>query len=194
MATKKSLTRKKQPATTKGVKELFSQKVAVVIIVVLALAMAGYMGWRAVRAQQNVGRVQQIVGIYDSLNLGDGYRTNLIDIFGDKRTYDWDKSRTFASRVEYAHNDTPQNTRADLKQKLLAAGFTFVQTEYEGSVQPIDEYKNGTGNYVRVAVVSKVAQDHMIYGTASATDPAINHANEAPSYVTIKVNLDDNNE
>ena len=139
-------------------------------------------------------RYAQIVNIYDSLKLDGSYRVAKFDVFGDKRVYSWDHSRTYASSVEYGHNDTPQNTAADLKAKIEAAGFTPAGTAYEGSTNPQYYYLNSKGNYIRVTVTSAFVQNSITYGTFSNDDPMINHKDEAPTYVTIKVNLDDNNE
>ena len=115
-------------------------------------------------------------------------------MFGDKRVYEWDSGRTYASSVEYAHKAAPADVRASLRKKVEAAGFKFVQTEYEGSIRPIDEFKNEDGNYIRVAVTSKYVNDKYTFGDYDLDDPLVNHSNEAPSYVEVKVNLDDNNE
>ena len=139
-------------------------------------------------------RHAQIVSIYDSLKLDGSYRVAKFDVFGDKRVYSWDHSRTYASSVEYGHNDTPQNTAADLKAKIEAAGFTPAGTAYEGSTHPQYYYLNSKGNYIRVTVTSAFVQNSITYGTFNNDDPMINHKDEAPTYVTIKVNLDDNNE
>ena len=139
-------------------------------------------------------RHAQIVSIYDSLKLDDSYRAVKFDVFGDKRVYSWDNNRTYASSIEYGRNDTPQNTAADLKAKIEAAGFTPAGTAYEGSTNPQYYYLNSKGNYVRVTVTSAYIQNSIVYGTFSNDDPLINHKDEAPTYVTIKVNLDDNNE
>ena len=142
----------------------------------------------------NSERLHRIQDIYASLKLDASYRGVHSNVFGDKRAYSWDTGRTFSSSIEYAHNDTPANTRADLQKKIESAGFTKVGEAYEGSTTPQDHYRNSAGEYVRVSVSSKYVQDALTYGTLSADNPLINHKDEAPTYVTIKVNLDDNNE
>lgn len=143
-------------------------------------------------------RKQRIESVYQSLNLEDSYRPVKYDVFGDRRPYGgdpaWAKGRSQSSSIEYAHNDTPANTIAALKQKLSKAGFSLIGTAYENSTSPQWHFKNAGGTYVRVTVTSKFAQDALVYGMFNENDPLINHKDEAPSYVTIKVNLDDNNE
>ncbi len=144
--------------------------------------------------QINESRLSQIKSIYTSFNLGDSYRSAKSDIFGDKRVYSWDKSRTYSSSIEYAHNDTVSNTVADLKTKIEAAGFTQFETDYAMSVNMQYHFKNSKNQYVRVSVVPKSFEDMMVYGDSFLSAFRSSDQNAAPSYVTIKVNLDDNNE
>lgn len=149
----------------------------------------------AVRAQQI--RYDRISSIYDSLKLDNSYRVVTSNVFGDKRVYEWDKGRSFSSSVEYGHNDTVGNTFADLTKKIEARGFKKFDTPYAGSIAQQYHFKNNANEYIRVSVVSKVSHDMEIYGTPSLDDwLAIPNEQKyaAPSYVTIKVNLDDNNE
>jgi hypothetical protein len=201
MATKKSHAPSKKQRTIQITKtQVLLQRnkrlhIALALFVVVFIAVAGYAGARAARASTNKARLHEIITVYDSLKLEDSYSALQTNIFGDKRVYDWDKSRTFASKVEYFHNATPASTRADLRSKAGVAGFTFVQTEYEGSIQPIDEYKNDKGNYVRVGVMSQANYESLfLYRNPNSNDPLINHKDKAPTHVSIWVNLDDNNE
>lgn len=167
---------------------------AVLVFLFFAMAtMSWYLIDRMMVSRANQVRYDRISAIYTSFNLGDSYRIATSNVFGDKRVYEWDKGRTYASSVEYGHNDTVLNTYADLKKKIEAAGFSYFQSEYGGSVAQLDEYKNSAGEYVRVNVSTSEVHAMNIYGTPTAvTDIA--DTNAAPSYVVIKVNLDDNNE
>lgn len=167
---------------------------AVLVFLFFAMAtMSWYLIDRMIVSRANQTRYDHIAAIYTSFNLGDSYRIAASNVFGDKRVYSWDKGRTYSSSIEYGHNDTVRNTFADLEKKVEAAGFSFVQTEYADSVAQINEYKNSDGAYVRVSVETREVNDMSIYGApASVSD--ISDTNAAPSYVTIKVNLDDNNE
>ena len=167
---------------------------ALVFILFILVSVSWFTVHQFISYKTNQDRQSKILAIYDSLGLGDSYRTVKQDVFGDKRVYSWDKNRSYASSMEYGHNDTPQKTAADLKTKIEAAGFTPAGSAYENSVEPQYYYKNAEGNYIRVSVMSKYAQDTIIYGTLNNEDPLANHKDEAPTYVTIKVNLDDNNE
>lgn len=165
-----------------------------VFIMFILISVTWFTVHQSIAYRTDNARHQQIVSIYDSLKLGDKYRAIKYDIFGDKRVYSWDNSRTYASSTEYGYNDTPQNTALDLKTKIEAAGFTAAGTAYEDSTSPQYYYRNSKGNYIRVSVTSAYIQNAIAYGTFSNDDPLINHKDEAPTYVTIKVNLDDNNE
>jgi len=173
-------------------RSIVSYAVVVFLFFVMA-AMSWYLVNRMVASQINQTRLDRISSIYTSISLGDSYRIDQSNVFGDKRVYDWDHSRSFSSSVEYGHNDTVTNTFADLKKKIEAAGFTYVQTEYSGSIAQIVEYKDGNGEYIRVGVETSAVRDMSTYGTPG-TVADIADTNAAPSYVTIKVNLDDNNE
>jgi len=157
------------------------------------VTMSWYLVDRMIASRTSQTRVDRISAIYTSFNLGDSYRGASSNVFGDKRVYDWDKSRTYSSSIEYGHNDTVSNTYADLKKKVEAAGFKYFQTEYEGSIAQITEFKSDNGEYVRVSVESSEVRDMTTYGTPTSVTDIID-TNAAPSYVTIKVNLDDNNE
>lgn len=168
---------------------------AITAVVLVALLVAATFGvYKLSVNANNKMRLGKIIDIYDSLQLNNDYRMVKTNIFGDKRVYEWDKGRTFASEVTLVHAAAPTEVRAQLRKQVEAAGFTFVQTEYEGSISPIDQFKNSQGNYVRVGVMSKYAQDKYTYGDYDLNDPLANHKDEAPSYISVKVNLDDNNE
>lgn len=168
---------------------------AVIVFVLFALiSMSAYLVDRMIVARDNQIRYDQISQIYESLGLDDSYRIDQTDVFGDKRVYDWDKDRSYSSSVTYGHNATVSATFDDLKKRVEAAGFTYFETAYDGSVAKQLHFKNDKGQYVRVSVVTKLAHDMQLYGVPSVTDWNKADHNAAPSYVTIKVNLDDNNE
>ena len=169
---------------------------AVLVFLLFALtSMSLYLIDRLIAAKEVAQRRDEITSIYTSFNLdGEKYRAAKTDIFGDKRTYEWDSGRTYSSSVEYGYNDTPENTRAALKAQIEKAGFIFTNTVYEGSVSPQDHYKNSENQYVRVSVTPKAWQDAITYGTPKIDELSGLDKNAAPTYVVIKVNLDDNNE
>ena len=75
------------------------------------------------------------------------------------------------------------------------SGFSYVQTEYESSVSPVYEYKNSAGNWLRISVEPKDQADDNLYGTNNFKFESTEQTKTmSPAYVTIKVNLDDNNE
>ena len=167
---------------------------AVLVFLLFAtIAFSWYLIDRMVTSKVNQVRYDHISAIYTSLNLGDSYRVVNSNVFGDKRVYEWDKGRSFSSKIEYGHNDTVTNTFADLRKKIEAAGFTYVQSEYTGTVAQKDEYKNSDGAYVRVNVESDDIHDMLVYGTPKRVADIAN-TDAAPSYVTVRVNLDDNND
>lgn len=165
-----------------------------VFVLFVSLALSLFFINRLIVNKENTDRYDKIMGIYSKLDLDKSYRAVKSDVFGDKRVYSWDKGRSYSSSQVYARNATPADTAADLQKKIEAAGFQYVQTEYADSTNPVFEYRNKSGNWIRVSPESKFVYDAYTFGTTSASDPLVNHKDEAPSYVTIKVNLDDNNE
>lgn len=157
------------------------------------LSMSAFLIDRLVVNKHNTTRYNDISAIYDGLKLGPEYREISSNIFGEKRTYTSDKNRSYASSITYGHNDTPANTSAELKKRAEASGFTYLQTSHEGTANPVMEFKNKDDQWLRIAVTSKSTQDTYMYGLP-AGDPASDHSNEAPSHVSIKVNLDSNND
>lgn len=170
-----------------------------IIVLATVASMAAYAKHRSV-ADLNQQRYDRIVAIYNSLKLGDDYEVTSVNVFGDKRVYEWDSGRTQSSIMTYVYPATVSDTLADLNLKVTAAGFTYFDEPYPGT--PISRqfhYKSEKGEYIRVTVSSKVYDDAFqnarIINEASIIDAVAGvDTNAAPSNVTIKVNLDDNNE
>jgi hypothetical protein len=166
--------------------------VSVAAVVVLALFTA-----QAFIRHQEQARLDRINAIYASLNLDDSYILSDSMVFGDKRVYEWDDSRTYSSRKEYIKADTVSNTVAELDAKIKAAGFGFIDEPYPGTVSTQYHYKSPNGEYVRLTVASKPYWDAT--SNAALMNQSLDNfssmdTNAGPSKVTIKVNLDDNNE
>ena len=177
------------------VRRSLSMYAVVVFLMFWLVAITAFMIDRILLEQLHSTRYKKISNIYTSLNLGDSYRIADSNIFGDKRVYDWDKSRTRSSSVEYGRNSSVKDTIADATEKIKKAGFSHIQTEYENSLSPVYEFKNDKGNYIRLQVIPDAAHDDALYGTNTAPFISTEQTQaQSPSYVTIKVNLDDNNE
>ncbi len=173
--------------------------VGIYTIVVTTLVVAAFAVSHFVTAQHNKSRLDRIQAIYSSLELPRDYQEEYSNVFGDKRPYDWGEGRTFSSEIRYAHGDTVSNTFADLDKRIKDAGFTFVYEPYPGSVSKQYHYKSDKGEYVRMSVSSKPYDDawrNYALLKQSMPDDVLNNfdTNAGPSNVTIKVNLDDNNE
>jgi hypothetical protein len=172
--------------------------VGIYAIAVATIIIAAFFVANKVNEHQMGARYDRIQAIYSSLKLDDSYRVETANVFGQKRVYSWDKSRTYSSEIKYVHGDTVSNTVAELDGKIKAAGFTFMNEPYAGSVFTQYHYKSADGEYIRLSVSSKPYDD----ATASAyvmdkdTTEIINtlDKNAGPANVVIKVNLDDNNE
>jgi len=195
---------KKKPSI-KEIRKRYSrrQKIIGVSIVVLALTLLSVSIIIFYPMAYNGLRKERILGIYDSLNLtsiSDDYAVPVTDnVFGDRRVYDWDKSRTFSSERDYIRKADVQSTASELDKAIKAAGYSFYEERYPGSLQKTPTYKSAKGEYIRVTISSKARDDDLwnkllmnsdiSKDEADAVDP-----NSGPSNVQIKVNLDDNNE
>lgn len=202
MVTKRSAHKKQHVSTTSThillKKGIFIYSLLVFIIFALIVFVSGSV-LMGKEYQTNQARKQRILDIYSSLNLGEDYRTDKIDVFGDKRPYgseDWNKGRTFSSSMTYGHQASASETFSDLKQRIETAGFTQITGPDYGSTAPArqDHYKNDRGEYIRVSVAPKAWHDALVYGTALPAPQSPEMTETGPVYVTIKVNLDDNNE
>lgn len=151
----------------------------------------------AVNAPTNA-RKDRITAIYKSLNLSGDYQLHSTDIFGNKRVYNWDKSRTYSSSQTYERGADVKTTVAELRKAIQAAGFNYFEEPYPGSTFTELHFKSVQNEYLRLNVSSELRDDslqddelmtHTISPATISLDP-----NAGPSNVTIKVNLDDNNE
>ena len=173
--------------------------VGIYTIAVTSVIVGALFASSTLMAQHNQTRLERIQAIYNSLELGDAYQVKDADVFGDKRVYNHDKSRTYSSSIEYYHADTVSNTVADLESKIKAAGFAFDNEPYPGAASTQYHYKSSKGEYIRVTVSSKVYDDALtnaliVDKNASNSKLDALDKNAAPSNVIIKVNLNDNNE
>jgi hypothetical protein len=173
--------------------------VGIYAIVVSTLIVGAFATANYIHTQQDNTRLDRIKAIYASIDVPDSYQVERYNVFGDKRPYEWDAGRTYSSEISYAHGDTVSNTFADLDKRIKDAGFTFVDEPYPGSVSKQYHYKSDKGEYVRMTVSSKPYDDAWRnYALLKQTMPDdvldAFDTNAGPSNVTIKVNLDDNNE
>lgn len=187
---------KKMKKSTKAPHPAPHRKVIIPTVAVVILAVAGlllcYFSYSAIH---NEARKNRITAIYDSLDLDSTYLLQDSNIFGDKRPYEWDSSRSYSSSRRYIHAASVSTTVTDLKSKIAAAGFHYFEAPYPGATFTELHFKSAKNEYVRLNVSSKLRDDYfqdrllMHQPVANTIDP-----NAGPSNVTIKVNLDDNNE
>lgn len=203
--TKKTSARKKPTAKGKLAKakpltwKFYVVTVGIFLVAVSAVVVIGLFASNIVSEKNSAQRLDRIQGIYASLQLDDTYVPQDIDIFGDKRTYEWDKGRTYSSAIRYAHGDTVSVTVEQLDAKIKSAGFEFIDEPYPGSVYYQYHYKSAKGEYIRLTVSSKPYDDAVLNGNLMnkgeiPADVYDMDKNAGPANVVIKVNLDDNNE
>lgn len=191
----KSVSKKPLPLTWR----FYAVTIGIFLVAVATVVVIGYLANSVVGMKENKERLSRINDIYASLDVGDEYKMEKADIFGEKRIYEWDKSRSYSSVVTYVNADTVSNTVAELDGKIKAAGFTFINEPYPGSTSTQYHYKSTNGEYIRLTVASKPYED-AFFNAATLDRDAIPESvyamdkNAGPASVTIKVNLDDNNE
>jgi len=215
MATsKKTHTTKKAPVTkkssTKSSKVIKARPltwrfyvvtIGIFLVAVATVVVLAYIANNVVVSQENKTRLDRINGIYASLELDNKeYTHQNADVFGGKRVHEADASRTYSSKIDYRHADTVSNTVAELDAKIKAAGFEFIEEPYPGSDYVQYHYKSAKGEYIHLTVQSKPYQDALYNAEVMNSDKEVPESvyamdkNAGPSNVTIKVNLDDNNE
>lgn len=183
------MAKKTKQIVSKKNKIFVAGSIALIVGLVLTLVFTQLIPY-----SNNSARKQRILDIYSSLNLGDNYILQGCDIFGDKRIYSWDSGRSYSSSCTYIRAANVDTTIAELKKVNADAGYVLFDEPYGGGQQ---HFKTAKNEYIRVGVTSKSRDD--AYQNASlmgqSTEAAANmDMNSGPSSVTIKVNLDDNNE
>lgn len=143
-------------------------------------------------------RLSRIEAIYAELRLDGSYIPQSTNIFGDKRPYVSDPGRSQSSSVTYIRGANVDDTVADLKKRIEAAGFSYFEQAYAGSASEQYHFKDARGEYVRISVSSKPRDDDIqnkfLMKQQLTADDYNMDFNAGPSNVTVKVNLDDNNE
>lgn len=190
---KKASAKKAAPLTWR----FYAVAIGIFTISVTAMVVIALFTATIVERNTNQERLSQIKDIYSSLELGDAYQTEKVDIFGDKRAYGDDKSSTESSTIEYLHGDSVSNTVADLDTKIKAAGFVFIGEPYPTAKETHYHYKSADNEYIRLIVGSKPYLDAMrnslAMGQELSEQVKAMDLNAGPARVLIKVNLDDNN-
>jgi len=136
-------------------------------------------------------RLDRINAIYNSLKLGSDFKLTNYDVFGNKKVYEWDAGRTFSSSKNFEKCANVDVTVNELRTAIEAAGFSYFEEPYPGSGFKELHFKSANNEYIRINVSSKVRDDAFRDNVSNAYN--IN-PNDGPSNVTVKVNLDDNNE
>jgi hypothetical protein len=200
MVTKK-ITNTRKKTSTHHTKKGFAFVAVGVLLLVFISGILGYQihSWQTRQsAAPDKDRLGRITTIYKNLTLGSDYQLVHADVFGDKRVYEWDQGRTYSSAQTYTRGASVNVTVAELRQKIEAAGFTYFEEPYPGSANIELHFTSPKKEYIRLSVSSKPRDDALrndaIMGNQLSTTALNLDPNAGPSTVTIKVNLDDNNE
>jgi hypothetical protein len=199
--TKKTPTSKKTTSKPKArpvTWKFYVVTVGIFIVAVTSVIVFALFASHSFASQQTNARYDRIKDIYSSINLDDSYRIESKNVFGDKRPYEVGEGRTYSSEIRYIKAATVKDTVAELDSKIKAAGFTFTEEAYQGSVAPQYYYKSDKGEYVRLQVSSKLyddaVQNTLLMTNEFSKDLEKIDTNAGPSNISLKVNLDDNNE
>jgi len=143
-------------------------------------------------------RLTRINEIYASIELPENRYFEEEYIFGDKRPYEYDTGRTSSSYKMFVIAKTVNETATILDKSIQDAGYVKFEEAYPGSTSKGYYYKSNRGEYIRLNVESKLRFDaatneRLMTGKFSDTFFKID-PNSGPSRVSLKVNLDDNNE
>jgi hypothetical protein len=187
------MNKKMKKLVAKNKKKIITIASIVTIIIVAALVICLYIA----PAVNNNIRKDRIISIFNSLKLDDKkYTLTYESIFGDKRIYEWDSSRSYSSERIYIRGANVDTTVAELKQAITKTDFKFYEEPYPGITDFMYIYKSPKNEYLRVSVSSKTRQDDFFNKSSMglSTKDITTDPNTGPSNVTIKVNLNDNNE
>lgn len=185
---------------SKKIKKLFvknKRKIIYITSIVSTIIIGLITFLYIVPTVNNNVRKDGITSIFNSLKLDDQkYTLTYESIFGDKRIYEWDSSRSYSSVRTYVRGANVDTTVAELKQLIAKTNFKFYEEPYPGGTSFMYIYKSPRNEYLRVSVSSKTRQDNFFnrYKMGLPTGDIATNPNDGPSNVTIKVNLDDNNE
>ena len=167
-------------------------------IVVIAALAGLVLALVIVPTTTNDMRLSRINAIYKSIPLPENTYFNTENVFGDKRLYDYDKGRSTSSVKTFVVAKPVDETTTAIDKAIKDAGYTFFEEAYPGSTSKQYHYKTNKGEYIRLTVSSKLRDDaasNEILMNGKLSDEFFKiDPNAGPSKVTLKVNLDDNNE
>lgn len=167
-------------------------------VIVIAVLVALVLSLSVIPAIVNNARLNRINEIYSSIKTPENIYFEKEDVFGNKRPYDYDKSRTISSMKTFVVAKTVNETADYMDKAIKDAGYTFFEESYPGSTSKEYHYKTSRGEYIRLNVSSKLRDDAasnelLMNGDFSESFYKID-PNAGPATVILKVNLDDNNE
>jgi len=191
-------TKKSQKTQQKTKKHLFFGIGIIVLAILVVVSVLIYFAGLSIKSGGESERKQRIEAIYASIPVPEQAYFYEEDIFGDKRPYEHDAGRSTSSFKRFVLAKNVDETFAYFDTLIKDAGYKFHEDPYPGSVQLQRHYKSDKGEYIRLSVSSKLRDDAasseiLMKGEFSEDFFKID-PNAGPSRVTIKVNLDDNNE
>ncbi|MBC7564953.1 hypothetical protein H7100_01835 [Candidatus Saccharibacteria bacterium] len=189
----------KKPTKQQHLKHQKRHKIIIGLSIVVVAVLLGLIFALIVLPRTIDGiRLHRINAIYSSIELPANTYSETNDIFGDRRPYEYDQGRTMSSSKRFVVAQTVTETSDVVDKAIKAAGYMPFEEAYPGSVSKEFHYKTPDGAYIRLNVESKLRLDafqNTYWMEGKLTDEFFKiDPNAGPSLVTLKVNLDDNNE
>lgn len=192
----------KKAKTIKKLKQKPVRKISLIISIIAGgVLLIGILAYQLlapmVALVEKDIRQKRIESIYTRLDLNDNYRLERESILGEKIVYSWDKGRSYSSMKEYVRGANVDTTVNEVRAAIERAGFSYFEEPYPGSKYTQLHFKSDKNEYIRLTVSSKVRDDAIFNKQLMGVEPSAEYdldANQGPSNVAIKVNLDDNNE
>ncbi|HEY8886416.1 MAG TPA: hypothetical protein VIM31_02885 [Candidatus Microsaccharimonas sp.] len=166
-------------------------------IVVVAVLLGLIFSFIIIPKVINDTRLNRINHIFSSIQGPALVYDETDHIFGDKRLYEWDASRSYASSKTLVVGKTVTDAFDLFDKAIVAAGYTPVQDAHPNSVVKERTYKTPRGEYVYLDAVSKLRTDafqNQVWMGSTENNFRNIDPNAGPASVTLRVNLDDNNE
>jgi hypothetical protein len=181
---------------TKNTTKIVVAVSGLVIATVLLYPVSASLVRSYTQNQINIARKTRIESIYHSLKLDSRYQLVSSSVFGEKKPYEWDKSRTYSSSEVFRRDANVDVSAADARNSIEKAGFAFIGEPYPGSAFTEWHFESSNKEYIRLNVSSQPRDDALRKqaGSDKLNFDGVPGPNQGPSTVTIKVNLDDNNE
>lgn len=131
---------------------------------------------------------QEVIAMYESLDLDETYQTADINIAGINTDFDAEK---ITSTVSYGRDASRPATFDDIEKHMNEAGYSKVASKNADTVSRKDYYKNADDNQLIVSITTVGWRNAFTYGTELPDIASDAATTTGPVYVTIEANTID---